>query len=85
VSIEYEGCKRYTALEMRNIKVGPSPLWLIRRLATCGIRSINNIVDITNYVMLESGHPVHAFDLDVIGRKIVVRKALKGEKNSSSG
>ncbi|HQF32961.1 MAG TPA: phenylalanine--tRNA ligase subunit beta, partial [Petrotogaceae bacterium] len=80
VSINYEGCKRYTALEMRNIKVGSSPLWLVRRLAACGIRSINNIVDITNYVMLESGHPVHAFDLDVIGRKIVVRKAQKGEK-----
>ena len=80
VSINYEGCKRYTALEMKNIKVGSSPLWLVRRLAACGIRSINNIVDITNYVMLESGHPVHAFDLDVIGRKIVVRKAQKGEK-----
>ena len=80
VFIEYEGCKRYTALVVEDVEVKPSPTWLVKRLATAGIRSINNIVDITNYVLLETGHPVHAFDMDLIGDKIVVRKANKGEK-----
>ncbi|NUU99447.1 phenylalanyl-tRNA synthetase subunit beta [Marinitoga sp. 1154] len=80
VHIEYDGCKRYAALVMENVEVKPSPSWLVKKLATAGIRSINNIVDITNYVLLETGHPVHAFDLDLIGEKIIVRKANKGEK-----
>lgn len=80
VEIEYEGCKRYAALVIEDVEIKPSPAWLVKRLATAGIRSINNIVDITNYVLLETGHPVHAFDLDLIGDKIVVRKANKGEK-----
>ncbi len=80
VYIEYEGCKRYSALVVEDVEVKPSPAWLVKKLATAGIRSINNIVDITNYVLLETGHPVHAFDMDLIGDKIVVRKAEKGEK-----
>ncbi|SHE63540.1 phenylalanyl-tRNA synthetase beta subunit [Marinitoga hydrogenitolerans DSM 16785] len=80
VYIEYEGCKRYAALVMENVEIKSSPSWLVKKLATAGIRSINNVVDITNYVLLETGHPVHAFDMDLIGNKIVVRKAMKGEK-----
>lgn len=80
IKIEYEGCKRYTALKMNNIEIKESPLWIIKRLAMAGIRSINNVVDITNYVMLETGHPVHAFDMNTIKNSIIVRKAEKGEK-----
>ncbi|PNR99692.1 phenylalanyl-tRNA synthetase subunit beta [Petrotoga miotherma DSM 10691] len=80
VRIEYEKCNRYMATVVKDVKVGPSPMWLVKRLGRSGIRSINNIVDITNYVMLETGHPIHAFDLDLIGDQIIVRKAKKGEK-----
>lgn len=80
VEIQYNKCKRYMAIVVKNIEVGPSPLWLIKKLGSAGIRSINNIVDITNYVMLETGHPIHAFDLDLIEGQIIVRKAFKGEK-----
>ncbi|QTA37266.1 phenylalanine--tRNA ligase subunit beta [Thermosipho ferrireducens] len=80
VTIESEGCWRYVARVVRNVKIGESPLWLKRRLISAGIRPINNIVDITNYVMLETGHPVHAFDLNMVGNKIIVRNAKKGEK-----
>ncbi|MDO5403368.1 MAG: phenylalanine--tRNA ligase subunit beta [Eubacteriales bacterium] len=74
-------CTRYTARVVKNIKLAPSPEWLRRRLAASGIRPINNIVDITNYVMEEYGQPMHAYDLDTIcGNKIVVRKAAQGEK-----
>lgn len=74
-------CPRYTARVVKNIKLAPSPKWMQRRLASCGIRPINNIVDITNYVMEEYGQPMHAYDLDTIaGREIVVRRAEKGEK-----
>lgn len=74
-------CPRYCARVVKNIKIGPSPEWMQRRLASVGIRPINNLVDITNYVMEEYGQPMHAYDLDTIeGREIVVRTATKGEK-----
>lgn len=74
-------CKRYCARAVKNIKIGPSPKWMQRRLAAQGIRPINNIVDITNYVMEEFGQPMHAYDLSTIaGQKIVVRRAGKDEK-----
>lgn len=74
-------CPRYCARVVKNIKIAPSPKWMQRRLASQGIRPINNIVDITNYVMEEYGQPMHAYDLDLIaGREIVVRRADKGEK-----
>lgn len=74
-------CPRYTARVVKNIKIGPSPEWMQRRLMAQGIRPINNIVDITNYVMEEFGQPMHAYDLDTIaGRQIIVRRAQKDEK-----
>lgn len=74
-------CCRYTARLCKNVKIGPSPEWMRRRLAAQGIRPINNIVDITNYVMLEYGQPMHAYDLSTIeGRKIIVRRFKDGEK-----
>ena len=74
-------CLRYCARVVKNIKIGPSPKWMQRRLASVGIRPINNLVDITNYVMEEYGQPMHAYDLDTIaGHQIVVRNAEKGEK-----
>ena len=74
-------CPRYTARVVKNIKLAPSPKWMQHRLASHGIRPINNIVDITNYVMEEFGQPMHAYDLDTIAnREIVVRRAGKDEK-----
>ena len=74
-------CPRYTARYIRDVKVGPSPEWMVRRLSRCGYRSINNIVDITNYVMHELGQPLHAFDANRLeGRQIRVRRARAGEK-----
>ena len=74
-------CSRYTARVVKNIKIAPSPEWMQRRLAAQGIRPINNIVDITNYVMEEYGQPMHAYDLDKIeGKEIIVRHAEKDEK-----
>ncbi len=76
-----KACPRYTARVVTNVKVGPSPRWLEERLKVCGLRPINNLVDIANYLMLETGQPLHTFDLEKIsGRKIIVRKAKKGEK-----
>ena len=76
-----ELCPRYCARVVKNIKIAPSPEWMQRRLASQGIRPINNIVDITNYVMEEYGQPMHAYDLDAIaGREIIVRRAAKDEK-----
>ncbi len=76
-----ELCPRYTARVIRGVKVGPSPDWLARRLTTLGVAVINNIVDITNYVMLECGQPLHAFDFARLnGQRIVVRAAQQGEK-----
>ena len=74
-------CYRYTARAVENVKIEPSPEWMQRRLRACGMRAINNIVDITNYVMLEMGQPMHAFDIDSIsGKHIIVRRAKDGEK-----
>ena len=74
-------CSRYVAKVVKNIKIGPSPEWMKRRLAAVGIRPINNIVDITNYVMEEYAQPMHAYDLSTIaGNKIVVKRAENGEK-----
>ena len=74
-------CYRYIARVVKNVKIGPSPEWMVRRLKACGVRSINNIVDITNYVMLELGQPMHAFDINSIeGKHITVRRAKNGEK-----
>ena len=74
-------CSRYTARLINNVQIKDSPLWMRLRLENCGIRSINNIVDITNYILLEWGQPLHAFDSKLInGSKIEVRKSIKGEK-----
>lgn len=76
-----ELCPRYCARVVKNIKIGPSPEWMQRRLASVGIRPINNLVDITNYVMEEYGQPMHAYDLDTIsGNEIIVKTAQDGDK-----
>ena len=83
ISVEVQDtelCPRYCARVCKNIKIAPSPEWMQRRLAASGIRPINNLVDITNYVMEEYGQPMHAFDLDTIaGHKIIVRRAKDGD------
>jgi len=74
-------CHRYAARVIKGVKIGPSPLWLKARLQSCGLRSINNVVDATNYVLMEMGHPLHAFDLQKLaGQKIIVKRAEKGTK-----
>lgn len=73
-------CSRFVGRVVKNVKIQPSPEWMQRRLKACGIRAINNVVDITNYVMLEYGQPMHAYDLDnVEGKHIIVRCANEGE------
>ena len=86
VEIADEGlCDRYVARIVRNVKVGPSPDWMVKRLNALGVRPHNNIVDITNYVMMLTGQPLHAFDLDTFAerdghRRVVVRAAQQDEK-----
>lgn len=80
-----KGCPRYACRVVEGVEIGPSPAWLRERLQRCGVRSISNVVDITNLVLLERGHPLHAFDADRLGRDrgragIVVRRAEPGEK-----
>jgi len=76
-----ESCPRYVARFIEEVKVGPSPRWLIDKLEAVGLRTINNVVDVTNYVMLETGQPLHAFDYDLLeDHKIIVRHAKAGEK-----
>ncbi|MBU1006279.1 MAG: phenylalanine--tRNA ligase subunit beta, partial [Candidatus Omnitrophica bacterium] len=78
--VDKRGCPRYVGCIIKNAKIGPSPKWLIERLNAMGVRAVNNVVDITNYVLFETGQPLHAFDLDKLdGNKIIVRRAKKGE------
>ena len=79
VRLEDAGCPFYTARLIRGVKVGPSPQWLADRLTAVGLRPINNVVDVTNYVLLETGQPLHAFDLAKLEGGIVVRAAREGE------
>lgn len=83
ISVEIQDkelCPRYCARVVKNVKIAPSPEWMQRRLAACGIRPINNLVDITNYVMEEYGQPMHAYDMSTIaGKKIVVKRAADGD------
>src|SRR3989344_4913645 len=72
-------CRRHMVAYATEVKIGPSPKWLKEVLETCGLRSINNVVDIMNYVMLEIGQPLHAFDADRVSGGLVVRRARKGE------
>ncbi|MCX5678897.1 MAG: phenylalanine--tRNA ligase subunit beta [Candidatus Omnitrophica bacterium] len=82
IRVEERGlCPRYTARIIKNVKVGESPQWLKVRIEAMGLRSVNNIVDITNFCLFETGEPMHAFDLDKItGSEVIIRKALQGEK-----
>ena len=81
VEIDPEICLRFTARVFEDVKIGPSPLWLKQRLTAAGQRPISNVVDITNYVMLLTGQPLHSFDLDEVrGKKIIVRRAQPGER-----
>jgi phenylalanyl-tRNA synthetase beta chain len=84
ISIEIDdprGCARFCGRVIENVKVQPSPEWLARRLEAVGVRPINNVADVTNYVLMELGHPMHAYDLDRLrGPKIIVRRAHPGEK-----
>jgi phenylalanyl-tRNA synthetase beta chain len=78
---ESQLCPRFTAALISDVHVGPSPDWMARRLEACGIRSINNVVDVTNYVMLEWGQPMHAYDYDLVqGARLIVRLAAAGER-----
>ena len=79
-----EGCPRYTARVLTDIRLKPSPQWMQRRLTLCGVRPINNVVDITNYVLLECGQPLHAFDYELLrDHKIIVRRGFSGERMST--
>ena len=79
--VSADGAPRYMGITIKDVKIAPSPEWLQKRLQTIGLRPINNVVDITNFILHETGQPLHAFDLDKIkGGKVVVRKAQEGEK-----
>jgi phenylalanyl-tRNA synthetase beta chain len=79
--LDKEKCPRYSARVIRNIKIGQSPKWLQDLLTSIGVRPINNVVDVTNYVLMETGHPLHAFDYDTLaGHKVIVRTAQEDEK-----
>ncbi len=81
IEIQTENCLRYYSRVIKDVKIGKSPLWMQQRLMEAGVRPISNIVDVTNFVMLEYGEPLHAFDLNNLqGKKIIVRQALEGEK-----
>ncbi|MDE7161935.1 MAG: phenylalanine--tRNA ligase subunit beta [Anaeroplasmataceae bacterium] len=80
VKVETDKCYKYLARYLANVRIAPSPQWMKARLIACGIRPINNVVDITNFVLLEMGQPLHAFDGDRLGNTIVVRTAHNGEK-----
>ncbi len=80
VKVETDKCYKYYARYLANVSIGPSPQWLRARLIASGIRPINNVVDITNFVLMEMGQPLHAFDADALGNTIVVRQAHKDEK-----
>ncbi|MDV7399995.1 phenylalanine--tRNA ligase beta subunit-related protein, partial [Arthrospira platensis SPKY1] len=82
IEIEIEdpsACPRYTGVTLKNIRVAPSPDWLQNRLKAIGVRPINNIVDVTNFVLFETGQPLHAFDAQAVkGEKVVVKKLAEG-------
>jgi phenylalanyl-tRNA synthetase beta chain len=78
-NLDDEGCEYYTLRRISGVKVGPSPQWLANRLASVGLRSVNNVVDVTNYVLFEMGHPLHAFDAAKINGPLHVRRASEGE------
>lgn len=80
IKVETDKCRRYTGRIVRNVKIGPSPEWVVRHLASIGQRSINNVVDGANLTMFDCGQPIHAFDLDKVDGPIIIRAALEGEQ-----
>ena len=80
VDVQTEGCYKYLTRVIKNVTIQPSPQWLKAKLIASGVRPINNVVDITNYVLFEMGQPLHAFDKDRLGNHIIVRDAVEGEK-----